>query len=174
MKLAFYFFFCFFVITKAGKAQTSTDLQTSCAATGQATAGNFVISYTIGEMVEVQTYKQGNLIISQGILQPELGKNKGNSVNNFEPGEITVFPNPTPDVFVARINIYAPGKVSLYLYDALGQLMQKEEISYTAFLAKKYSLQNASAGMYLLKIMYKSKDGATMKEATFKVIKTAL
>ena len=172
MKLSFYFILCFFFIIQVSKAQTSSDLQTSCAVTGEAAAGNYIISYTIGEMVEVQSYKVGNLLITQGILQPDLGKNTGTEINNFEPGEITVFPNPTPDAFVTRINIYAPGQVSIYLYDALGQVMRKDEIQYNAFIGKAYDLQNAAAGTYLLKIIYKSTDGKTHKEGTYKVIKT--
>lgn len=173
MKRSFYFIFCFLFITQLSKAQNSPDLQTSCATTGQATAGNYIISYTIGEMVEVQNYKIGNLLVTQGVLQPDLGKNTGTVINNFEPGEITVFPNPTPDAFVARVNIFAPGQVSLYLYNSLGQVLQKDALPYNAFIGKRYNLQNAAAGMYLLKIIYQSADGKTHKEGSFKVIKTA-
>jgi hypothetical protein len=46
------------------------NVQTPCTTAGQRTAGNFIISYTIGEIPLVTTEKNNGLVITQGILQP--------------------------------------------------------------------------------------------------------
>jgi hypothetical protein len=46
------------------------NVQTRCTTAGQGIAGNFIISYTIGEMPLVTTEKNNGLIITQGVLQP--------------------------------------------------------------------------------------------------------
>lgn len=148
----------------------SNYLQTPCASTSQGTAGNFIISYTIGEMVLVNTYKSNGLIVSQGILQPYVSPYTG-APNGFDPGEITVFPNPTPNLLSIQYNILKFGKMSIQLYNAIGQRLITEEIVINSFSTKRYDLSRYSKGAYMLLLFYTSDDGSLTKKGTYKIIK---
>jgi Secretion system C-terminal sorting domain len=146
------------------------DLQTACATTSEKTIGNFTISYTIGEMVLIDTWKKDGLTISQGILQPEIAP-FSTGANNFATGEITVYPNPTPKELYIRYNIFLPGKLSIQLYDALGQKLLTDEITINSFGTKNYDFSKYASAAYMLMIQYTSADGATIKKGKYKVIK---
>ncbi|MEO7524518.1 MAG: T9SS type A sorting domain-containing protein [Ferruginibacter sp.] len=171
MKEFFYILAMAFYSTSA--LAQATDLQTPCASTGESVAGGIVISYTIGEMAAVETLQNGNLVISEGMLQPDLGKNKDENSTVFAPGEISIFPNPTPDNLNIQINILAAGKFILTLYDAIGRKTLSDEFSYAAFTNKKYSLQHLAAGVYMLKVRFMPADGKSTRLHTYKILKTA-
>jgi hypothetical protein len=151
-------------------AQAQT-LQTPCTTTNQATAGNIVVNYTIGEMVLVDNYKSNGLFITQGIMQPDVPSAIIN-YNAFTTGEITVFPNPTPNDLSLQIGISKPGKMTLQLVDALGQIILYETFTVNTFMTKKYNLTKHSSGTYVLKVLYKSTDGQLDKIGSYKIVKT--
>ena len=162
---AFFYILVVVLFTNSTSAQ-DRDLQTACASTGQAVAGAITISYTIGEMSTVETLQNGNLIISQGILQPNFGKNENGTSPVFAAGEISVYPNPTPDNLNIDINILTAGKFILTLYDAMGRKTIQDAFPYSAFTNKKYSLQHLAAGVYMLKVDYMPADGKSGKRHT--------
>jgi Secretion system C-terminal sorting domain len=151
-------------------AQTTKDLQTPCATANQGTAGNFVISYTIGEMVLVNSYKNNGLFVTNGIYQPILSKNPLDG-QVFLDGEITVFPNPTPDILSIQYNILQAGKMTVQLYDATGKRIIVDEVTINSFNTKKYDISKYADGMYVLLLQYVSNDGATIKKGKYKILK---
>lgn len=164
--------FCIIFFIKKVIAQNNNPiLQTPCATAYQGTAGNFIISYTIGEMVLVNTLdKKNGLLITQGITQPIIPYTKDVD-NTFNEGDITVFPNPTPNIFAVQINLLLMGKISLQLFDAAGKKIIEDEISVLTFQTNKYDLSKYSSGMYILKLEYKSQDGTQIKKGKYKIIK---
>jgi Secretion system C-terminal sorting domain len=151
------------------KAQIK-DLQTPCTTTSQGTVGNFIISYTIGEMVLVDSWKKDGLTLTQGVLQPIVPAfDNGN--NNFNTGEITVYPNPTPKDLFIRYNILQLGKLSVQLYDVLGQRLLIDEISITSFGTKKFDFSKYASAAYMLMVQFTSADGATIKKGKYKIVK---
>jgi Secretion system C-terminal sorting domain len=151
-------------------AQPAKDLQTPCAATSQGTAGNFVISYTIGEMVLVNNYKKNGLFITNGILQPTVAPNTQEG-QVFLDGEITVFPNPTPNILSIQYNIVQVGKITAQVYDATGRRIIVDEFVINSFNTKKYDLSKYADGMYILLLQYVSDDGSNIKKGKYKVMK---
>jgi Secretion system C-terminal sorting domain len=151
-------------------AQVPKDLQTPCASAAQGTAGNFVISYTIGEMVLVNNYKKNGLFITNGILQPNVAGNTQQG-QVFLDGEITVFPNPTPNILTIQYNILQLGKMTALVYDAAGRRIIADEFIVNSFNNKKYDLSQYANGMYVLLLQFVGDDGTTIKKGRYKVVK---
>ena len=149
----------------------SRDLQTPCAAAGQGTAGDLKISYTIGEMVLVSTERYSNFLLTQGILQPEEGKIETGGSAGFQPGEVEIFPNPTPDRLSVRIALFNEGNISMELIDATGKQLIRDEFQYSRFVTKEYSLAKYAASLYLLKITYKNGIASNNRTGIYKIIK---
>jgi Secretion system C-terminal sorting domain len=158
------------VIARVSFAQPAKDLQTPCASTSQGTIGGTTISYTIGEMVLVESYKKNGLFITSGILQPSvLGNTQTGQV--FLDGEITVFPNPTPNILTIQYNILQAGKMTAQVFDATGKRIITEEFIINSFSNKRYDLSRYSNGMYVLLLQYVGDDGTTIKKGQYKVMK---
>ncbi len=151
-------------------AQTK-DLQTTCATTAQNTIGNFTISYTIGEMVLVETWKSNGLTVTQGISQPLIIPVDAGA-GNFNPGEITIFPNPTPNDLFVRYNILQPGKLNIQLFDALGQSLLTKEVAIFSFGINKIDFSKFSSATYFISLQYTSADGTINKKGKYKIVKS--
>jgi hypothetical protein len=156
--------------TRANYAQQTAVLQTACASSAQGTAGNAVISYTIGEMVLVESYKKTGLFITSGILQPDVPANTQSGQIFFE-GEITVFPNPTPNILSIQYNLLQAGKMTVQVYDATGKRIIADDFAINSFSVKRYDLSKHANGMYILLLQYVSNDGTTIKKGNYKVLK---
>ncbi len=151
-------------------AQPSKDLQTPCASTAQGNAGSAIISYTIGEMVLVESYKKNGLFITSGILQPSvLGNTQTGQV--FFDGEITLFPNPTPNILTIQYNILQTGKMTAQVFDAAGKKIITEEFDINSFSNKRYDLSKYANGIYMLILQFTGDDGSTIKKGLYRVMK---
>jgi hypothetical protein len=158
------------ICTKISFAQPAKDLQTPCASTSQGTIGNTTISYTIGEMVLVESYKKNGLFITSGILQPTVpGNTQTGQV--FLDGEITVYPNPTPNILSIQYNILQAGKMTAQVFDAAGKRLITEEFTINSFSNKRYDLSRYANGMYILLLQYVGDDGTTIKKGQYKLMK---
>jgi Secretion system C-terminal sorting domain len=163
-------FFIFIITLQKNLHAQQVFLQTPCAGTGQGTAGNFIISYTIGEMPLVQTFKNSGLLLTNGIIQPELGKADTDGTG-FAAGEIIIFPNPTPGNLFIQYNLLTAGKLNIQLYNALGQQLLTDEISVNSFSTKKYNFSKYANAVYLLKIQFAGSNNSVVKKGTYKITK---
>jgi Secretion system C-terminal sorting domain len=166
-----YFLLFVLIICLQNMLQAQTRfLQTPCATTAQGTAGNFTISYTIGEMPIIDSWKSNSLFVTNGIVQPELPKLQAEG-NAFADGEINIFPNPTPGNLFLQYNLGVQGILSLQLYDAIGQRLLTDEITINSFSTKKYDLAKYASAAYILKIQFESTDGTVVKKGKYKIVK---
>jgi hypothetical protein len=156
--------------TTANYAQQTAVLQTACASAAQGTAGSAVICYTIGEMVLVESYKKIGLFITSGVLQPHVPANTQRGQIFFE-GEITVFPNPTPNILSIQYNLLQAGKMTAQVYDATGKRIIADDFAINSFSVKRYDLSKYANGMYILLLHYFGYDGTTIKKGNYKVLK---
>jgi len=162
--------FTFFVLLSfTSNTFSQTDLQTPCATSAQGQAGNITISYTIGEMVLVDSWKYSNLMITQGILQPPKERVTAD-VDFFTSEEIKLFPNPTPDILTVQFGSLAAGRVSFALYDNTGKLMQQEEFTYTGFSSRQFNMMKYANATYLLKVIFKPNSGRE-KHGGYRIVK---
>jgi hypothetical protein len=135
-----------------GQTQTP-DTQTPCTTASEGKAGNFVISYTIGEMPLVTTEKNNGLIITQGLMQPITSIAK-TTYSCFKQTEVKVFPNPTTGMFSLQLSILTTGKFSSLLIDAAGKTIQQESFVYNGFTTKSYNIQTLASGQYYLQLIF--------------------
>ncbi len=157
------------LVTSKSFSQTNF-LQTPCAAAHVGTASDMVVEYTIGEMVLVNEWQQNGLYITQGVLQPQIFKLNFN-FNVFVDGEIKVFPSPTKDVIKLQMSLQKPGDMTVQIVDALGQVVQTDQIQVTSFQTQTYNLSRNAAGMYIIRLRFKSNDGSFNKIGSFKIVK---
>ena len=94
---------------------------------GASVSSPLQVDYTIGE-IAVQTAQVSNtIILTQGFQQPPYVVIKGNNIFPY----LVIYPNPTSGTAIARFILTRPGKMTISIYDVLGQLLSKEGIDYT-------------------------------------------
>ncbi len=150
-------------------AFSQSDLQSPCAASAEGKAGNITISYTIGEMTLVDSWKYGNLMITQGILQP-VNERASTDLDFFTADEIKLSPNPTPGILNVQFNSLSPGKLLVYMYDITGKLLNAEEFQYTGFNTRQFDMMKYASATYLLRVIFQPANGK-QKQGSFRIVK---
>jgi hypothetical protein len=83
-------YFLFFILSSvAAKAQQATNTSG-----GTNTAGNFVVDWSFGELTLTDAARAGNLLVTQGLIQPNAGIFSESS-DFISAGELKILPNPT-------------------------------------------------------------------------------
>jgi hypothetical protein len=152
-------------------AQPSKDLQTPCVTTSQNTAGNFVISYTIGEMILVESVERSGLLITQGILQPFTGVLL-NTYDCFTSVDLNIYPNPSSGIFNMKLSLFKKGKFESVITDALGKRVFAEAFIYNSFALRQYNIQKFASGIYFLQVSFTEDDNGTTKKCVYTIEKT--
>jgi Secretion system C-terminal sorting domain len=159
------------VLVKKLPAQNSVpNVQTPCTGTGQGIAGNFVISYTIGEMPLVTTEKNNGLMITQGVLQP-VPFIADTLYECYGQTEVNVYPNPGPGVFSLRLSLLKKGTVKTLLFDAAGRLVQTNGFEYNSFSTTLYNIQKLSNGVYYLQLFFTEAGSDKAKKCVYTIQK---
>ncbi len=162
---------CFIlVLTYPVSAQQITTVQTPCTAAAQGTAGNFVISYTIGEMPLIQSWQSNGLMITQGVLQP-VAFIADTVYECYGQTEVKVFPNPSPGVFSLRLSLLKMGDVKTLFFDASGKLLQTNEFAYNTFSTTQYNIQHLANGMYYLQLYFTEAGSTKPKKCVYTIQK---
>jgi Secretion system C-terminal sorting domain len=133
--------------------QNIPNVQTPCITAAEGKAGNFIISYTIGEMPLIQSWKNNGLMITQGILQP-VPFIADTLYECYSQTEVKIYPNPTPGIFSLQLSILKPGTIKTILFDATGKLLQTTEFVYNSFASKQFNISNLSNGIYYLQLFF--------------------
>lgn len=81
-----------------------------------------VYEYSIGEMTVISTERDGDIIITQGLLQVE-DVSLGVPEESFLTQDLMVYPNPTKGKLYIKPSLGKSGELSVQLYDILGGLI---------------------------------------------------
>ncbi|MBL7765597.1 MAG: T9SS type A sorting domain-containing protein [Chitinophagaceae bacterium] len=121
--------------------------------------------YSIGEMTVVSTAHSGNLIVTQGLLQPigsgsGANADPGNTTMNDLADQIKVYPNPTDNILFIETLETLNADFSYQLFDATGKVVLSRTEQQKAG-ANKFSLDlhALAQGSYYLMIRKPGKDG---------------
>lgn len=129
------------------------------ASAGSSVSSTIQIDYTVGE-IAVQPITSGNIILTQGFHQP-MGIIKDNTVFPY----LIIFPNPTQGDAEARFILAAPAKMTISIYNAIGQLMGAETINYTTgemqYIIKSKRL---TPGVYMIQFAMNDGSGRISKQ----------
>lgn len=115
-----YFVFAIAISSLAVSAQSLTP-QVIASTGGYSSNGANSLSYTVGEMTMVQTFSANNNILTQGFQQPNDMTVGLLDVTQDEFGSFVVYPNPAVDNAWLGFTMPEAGKVTIVLYDILGQ-----------------------------------------------------
>ena len=151
-----------FLLTLFIYTTTFLNAQEVVATSGETkSASGFEISWTIGEPV-IQTFSSGATILTQGLHQTNLQVTPVNKL--LLPNlEISVFPNPSSEFIVIRLNELPPSP-KFALFNLSGKLISQKNIESTN---TQLNLNEFAPGTYLLKIMQEK----NQELQTFKIIK---
>jgi hypothetical protein len=141
-----------------------------------ATINGATFDYSIGEMTLVSTERNANLIVTQGLLQPNGSRNG----TQAQPGNtqiassdlIKVYPNPTENILNVESFENAEAAISYQLFDATGKVVLSENAIWQAGTNKvTLDLKNYAAGSYYLMIRKPNANGI-IENFSYKIQKT--
>jgi len=126
----------------------SLDRQVIGSAGDYTSAGNVQLSWTVGE-VAITTASSGNLVITQGFQQPDgLVIGIESPISGLS---INLFPNPTQDIVVLKLNSKEAQELQLQWYDMLGQLVgDMQTASVHGEYSREFDLSHFAPGTYFL------------------------
>jgi hypothetical protein len=140
---------------------------------GSYSFGYTVIDWSVGELPLVKTLANPLVVITNGFLQPFTDR-PANINNNsvFGSEEILVFPNPSTTYVEINFLTRHKGKVSLKLYDEIGQKVYEKEFYHYGFgRIEKIDMQQWSASSYFLDVVLEPEAGSVGKKGSYKIIK---
>lgn len=110
------------IVFQTGFSQTLTPTVIASAGNYVA-AGGISLSYTVGELAAIQTFKSANdsIILTQGFQQPNDILSGILDVEKEAEGAFSVYPVPAATVLWYGYEFNEPGKVEVSMYDLLGQ-----------------------------------------------------
>jgi hypothetical protein len=137
--------------------------------------------WSFGELVLTDTYTApgGNLILTQGILQPCTDKVSGEyEMLLFGVNEWKIFPNVTTGKFELDFFLITPGQMELQLTDAMGRVINTRRFQYHCCdRIERYDISNMPSGVYFINARFTPERGniaevfRVRREGTFKVVK---
>ncbi len=159
----FYFLFALALVACGLHAQMLTP-SVIASTGGFSSNANGSLSYTVGEMTMVQTFTGGNNILTQGFQQPNDFPVGLIELTQDDFGSFVVYPNPAVDNFWMGFQMPEAGKLSVTLYNELGQKVTE---LYNANYSNGQSVQQANvsafaSGLYFVTMTFTSAtDGKT-------------
>ena len=150
--------------------QNVPGVQTPCTTSSEGKAGNFIISYSIGEMPLIQSWQSNGLLITQGMLQP-LVAIADSAYECFSQTEVKVYPNPNPGIFSLQLSILKTGKAKTILLDATGKLLQTDEFDNNTFSTKQYNISKFASGVYYLQLLFTETGSSKPKKCVYTIQK---
>jgi hypothetical protein len=134
--------------------QNVPGVQTPCTTASQGNASQYmIISYTIGEMPLVQSWKNNGLLITQGIMQP-LTFIADTAYECFSQTEVKIYPNPNPGTFSLQLSLFKKGAVKTLLFDATGKMIRTDQFDYSTFITKQFDINQMASGTYYLQLLF--------------------
>jgi hypothetical protein len=125
---------------------------------GFSSNANGSLSYTVGEMTMVQTFSANGNILTQGFQQPTDNITGLIDFTKDEFGSFVVYPNPAVDNLWFGLQLPEAGRVSIALFDVLGQKVA--EIYNSNYsngkIIEQTSVSSYAAGFYLLTMTFTS------------------
>lgn len=122
-------------------------------------------------LVNQMTSTSGDIVMTNGFLQPYILRSTTNNFNTFGSDEIKVFPVPATDYVEINFFTKQKGKLKMVFFDGVGRKVLSHELrSNGVDIIERIPVARFSAGAYLLNIELEAAPGSVSKQSTFKVI----
>lgn len=127
--------------------------------------------YSIGEMMVVDTHSNGNITVTQGLLQ--IGSEYLEvSEEVFSNQNLAIYPNPVKNILYLEPDLEGSGELSVQLFDIQGRrILQKKFFLQSGLEKQELDLSNLSEATYMLNINFAH--GEKQYRQTYKVVKTS-
>ena len=127
---------------------------------GESSGSVGTVSYTIGQTDYINVTVAGSGTVTQGIQQPfEIFVSIGENLSNINLST-AVYPNPTVETLVLKIEGVDVSSFTYQLYDALGQMLMSDKVEGIETSIKMSQLASAH---YFLKVLDSNKEVKTYK-----------
>ena len=138
---------------------------------GTKTYGYYCFDWSVGEASAIETMSTGNIILTNGVLQPE---NK--LVTNFnlscEIDEVVVYPNPTNGRIEVDFLFTQTGRITLNFFDESGRLLSRQQFDYFGNgQIVKTDLSRFPSSIYFLEILLEPTGSSVPKKCIYKIVK---
>ena len=155
-----------------GQSQVAQIINTSGGSVAQS---GYTVEWSIGELalVSQMVAADNSYILTNGFIQPYPDK-PGHPANILStPATVAVFPNPTEDYVTVTIKEIYSGRVSLKLYNELGQIVYQDETLVHGFgFIHKINMKTLKNGTYTLYLASQNPlSNYEITSKSFKIIK---
>ena len=135
--------------------------------------GHYNIDWSVGELALVNTLEvSGQMIVTNGLLQPNLSYTDPQQRNRFTASEIRILPNPTHGKLEVNVATAEKGTLYFFVYDAHGRaLMNDKLLSAGIMVSKSIDLTPFPASGYVVRIELVPAAGSIAKSGSYKIIK---
>lgn len=161
-------------ICMQGWSQTSRHAVIN-AAGGSSNNGYYQFEWSVGEAALINQMDAANysLTFTNGFIQPYmLFPGIVNTHSKFGVEEIRIFPNPSTQYVELNISTKQKGRISIVLFDMLGQNIYSKEIEgYGVDIIERISLEQLAQGSYSLYVALKPSEGSVAKSSSYTIIR---
>jgi hypothetical protein len=114
--------------------------------------GNYSFDWSIGESTAVSTLTNGNLMVTQGVLQYHSGNVVDKNVGIiWFPNEVKLFPNPVRNILEINFMHVVAGSLHFELFNNAGKLLWQKDALYNGIsLTEKLNMAGMPSGNYTL------------------------
>ncbi len=142
---------------------------------GHTVIGGNTYEWSIGEMVLVNTASAGTVVVTQGLLQPgKPSSGVGLNESQFIFDNVTVYPNPTENLFYLNADFKEKGEIHTLLYDMNGKIIDDKKVEANGQATKiPYNISMLAAGNYMLTVSFTPDNNkSNISKAAYKIEKT--
>jgi len=155
-------YFAILVFIASAHAQTLSPTVIASAG-GYNSVGGTSLSYTVGELAAVQTFKDssGRNILTQGFQQPNDIVNGLLVIEKGADGSFSVYPIPAQTTIWYGYEFTEPGKVQVSMFDIIGQKMNYnlDETYDSGKLIHSFDCSSYPSGNYILSVKFTAANG---------------
>lgn len=142
---------CLLMLLMAGLQAQHLDTQAFTSGGNSLSFSGGVLEVSVGEM-GIQSLSSGNLLLTQGVLQPHITSSVGIENHYLTEHVMRVYPNPTADAI--RIELDSDQAYQGQILDAGGRLA----VSFSVQNSADFDVSYLSAGTYLLVLTDEDRD----------------
>ncbi len=168
---------CLLLLASANYCRAQMILPSTLNASGATVnKGYYSFDWSIGESTAVSTLTNGNLMVTQGVLQYHSGNVADKNVGMiWFPSEVKLFPNPVRNILEINFKHVVSGILHFELFNNAGQLLWQKDALYNGIsLIEKLNMAGMPAGNYTLHLYQNDSPDSVRKyykRGAFNIIK---
>jgi hypothetical protein len=125
---------------------------------GTGTISGNIYDWSVSEMTMISTFSGSSVVVTQGILQPDVLPSGVASKNLAQ--QLQVFPNPASSFLNIRFTSAVEGKLSCQLMDLSGKVLMNRDVTVSHNVtSEQLNIASLAAATYMLEVTFETGDG---------------